>query len=227
MVLKLLSATPRARARANEYHVGMNMTSDGKFDGRLVMRGDMGDGGPEDDSPPIPLPGAALAVRAVVRPYEKSSEGELIKAIAIPWRRIVQLMAKDPSLAYQLSPRAWEEVVAAAFDAAGYDEVTLTPRSRDHGRDVIAVKHGVGSIRIVDSVKAYRHGHLVTYDDVRALLAVVLGDQRASKGIGTTTSGFPAGIRLDPIIAPHLPYRLELMDGPQLQEWLRKTAGFR
>jgi restriction system protein len=71
-------------------------------------------------------------------------------------------------------------MIAAAFDQAGYDEVILTPRSGDHGRDVIAIKKGVGSIRIIDSVKAYKPGHLVRYDDVRALAGVLLGDQGAS-----------------------------------------------
>jgi restriction system protein len=69
----------------------------------------------------------------------------------------------------------WEEIVACAFDKAGFDEVILTPRSGDHGRDLIALKRGAGSIRIVGSVKAYKPGHLVSYDDVRALLGYASG----------------------------------------------------
>jgi restriction system protein len=40
-----------------------------------------------------------------------------------------------------------EEIVAGAFKRARYDEVTLPPRSGDFGRDVIAVKHGVGCVK--------------------------------------------------------------------------------
>jgi hypothetical protein len=34
--------------------------------------------------------------------------------------------------------------------------VTLTPRSGDHGRDVIAIKKALGFVRIIDQVKAYK-----------------------------------------------------------------------
>ena len=123
-------------------------------------------------------------------------------------------------MAFQIPPRMWEEMIAAAFDQEGYDEVTLTPRSKDRGRDVIAVKRGIGCIRIIDSVKAYKPSHLVKHDDVRALLGVLSGDPKASKGIVTTTSDFAPGIATDPLIAPFVPTRLELMNGEILKRWL-------
>src|SRR6266446_3923140 len=102
----------------------------------------------------------------------------------------------------------------------GYDEVILTPRSGDRGRDVIAIKRGVGCIRIIDSVKAYKPSHLVRHDDVRALAGVLHGDLKASKGIVTTTSDFAPGIATDPYLAPLMPFRLELMNGERLKKWL-------
>ena len=161
-----------------------------------------------------------LIVQAVVETYGQTSEGSLIKAVVLPWRTIIQKLEKDWSMAFQISPRTWEEMIAAAFDQDGYDQVTLTPRSGDHGRDVIAVKHGIGCIRIVDSVKAYKPSHLVKHDDVRALLGVLSGDPKASKGIVTTTSDFAPGIVTDPLIAPFIPTRLELMNGQTLKKWL-------
>jgi restriction system protein len=98
--------------------------------------------------------------------------------------------------------------------------VTLTPRSGDHGRDVIAIKHGVGCIKIIGSVKRYAAGNLVSYNDIRALLGVMLGERNASKGIITTTSDFPPKVAEDPFIGPFLPTRLELMNGVALQRWL-------
>src|ERR1017187_8877794 len=115
-------------------------------------------------------------------------------------------------------------MIAAAFDEAGYDEVILTPRSGDFGRDVIAVRKGVGCVRIIDSVKAYSPGHLVTHDDVRALAGVLYGDPKATKGIVTTTSDFAPKIATDPYISPLMPYRLELMNGVKLKEWLATLA---
>jgi restriction system protein len=115
-------------------------------------------------------------------------------------------------------------MIAAAFDQDGYDEVTLTPRSGDHGRDVIAIKKGIGCIRIINSVKAYAPGNLVRPDDVRALAGVLHGDQKASKGMITTTSDFAPSIETDPYLAPLMPYRLELMNGVRLREWLAKLT---
>ncbi len=56
-------------------------------------------------------------------------------------------------------------------------------------RDVIAVKKGLGVFRVTDQVKAYRPTHLVTAEEVRALMGVLHAD-RASKGLLTTTSDF-------------------------------------
>src|SRR5262249_31163577 len=122
--------------------------------------------------------------------------------------------------AYEIPPHVWEEIIAGAYKNAGFDEVTLTPRSGDHGRDVIAIKKGIGSIKIIGSVKAYKPGLLVGYDEIRALLGVMTGERDTSKGIITTTSDFPPKVLDDPFIAPFIPTRLELMDGKMLKDWL-------
>jgi len=169
-------------------------------------------------------PSVPILVKAIICPYGKTAEGTLIKAVTIPWRMIAQLLEKNPHLVYEIPPEKWEELVACAFDQAGYDEVTLTPRSGDYGRDVIAIKYGVGSVRIIDSVKAYKPGHLVKHDDVRALLGVLHGDRLASKAILSTTSDFPPRINSDPFIAPFIPHRLELMNGASLIRWMNEIA---
>jgi restriction system protein len=65
---------------------------------------------------------------------------------------------------------------------------------------------------------------LVRPDDVRALAGVLQGDPKASKGIITTTSDFTPNITKDPIISPLMPYRLELMNGIKLRDWLSKLT---
>jgi len=103
--------------------------------------------------------------------------------------------------------------------------VILTPRSGDHGRDVIAVKQGLWTVRIIDQVKAYKPGHLVRANDVRALIGVLLSDQSATKGLVTTTSDFAPKIQDDPFIKPYIPYRLQLINGPELVKRLNELAG--
>lgn len=171
-------------------------------------------------------PGSDFQIRAVVETISKAREGDLIRTLEFPWRIIISKMRDNWNTAYELDSRLWEELIAAALDSAGYDEVILTPRSGDYGRDVVAVKRGVGSVRILSSVKAYKRGHLVKHDDVRALAGVLLGDPSATKGIVMTTSDFAPTILQDPFIAPLVPFRLELMNGRQLHAWLDQVSGY-
>jgi len=143
--------------------------------------------------------------------------------VALPWFEILKRLRIDPALAFEISPRAWEELIAGAYKTAGFEEVILTPRSGDNGRDVIAVKYGLGSVRVIDQVKAYKPAHLVTADDVRALIGVLHGDG-ASKGFLTTTSDFAPRLKDDPLITPFIPARLELINGIQLMARLEELS---
>jgi len=117
-------------------------------------------GTPQRTSPPEPTP--QLLTQTVIVPGVRTNEGTLIEAVTIPWFEIIELLNKDPNAAFQIPARTWEEIIAGAYRKAGFDEVTLTPRSGDHGRDVIAIKKAFGSVRVIDQVKAYKPGHLVT-----------------------------------------------------------------
>lgn len=163
-------------------------------------------------------------VTSLIIPDHQSLEGVLVKSTSLVWEAIVAKLSDDWMRAFDIPPHTWEEIVAGAFHKAGFDQVTLTPRSGDLGRDVIAVRKGIGTIKIIGSVKAYKPGNLVKHDDVRALLGVLSGEQDASKGIITTTSDFAPRVRTDRFIMPFLPTRLELVNGSQLQSWLRELT---
>jgi restriction system protein len=165
----------------------------------------------------------SLLLKTVVVPGAKTEEGFLIEAVALPWFEIIELLKDDPSLAFRIDPRKWEEIVAGAYRKAGFDEVTLTPPSGDFGRDVIAVKHALGIVRVIDQVKAYAPHHLVTADDVRALLGVLEAD-KASKGFLTTTSDFAPKLPGDILLKPYMPARLELVNGKTLLARLEALA---
>ena len=136
----------------------------------------------------------------------------------------MEMIRRDPESVYQISCDKWEEIVAGAYERASFDEVILTPRSGDYGRDVIASMNGIGSIRIFDQVKAYTPGHVVTANDVRALSGVLVGAQNVSKGIITTTAEFAPGVMSDPFLAPLMPYRLELKPREKLLRWLDELS---
>ena len=166
----------------------------------------------------------SITLKALLTFGDKSSEGRLVESVGVPWFRIMEMINKDPNSIYQIDPFKWEEIIAGAYELAGFDEVILTPRSGDKGRDVIASINGVGSIRIVDQVKAYSPDHLVPANDVRALAGVISMEQNVSKGIVTTTSEFAPKIREDELIKKLMPYRLELRPKDELLPWLQNIA---
>jgi restriction system protein len=168
-----------------------------------------------------PVPGILL--QSVVVPAGQATEGQLIEAVTLPWYEIIRLIQQDDDAIYQIDWRKWEEIIAGAYTREGYT-VTLTPRSGDDGRDVIAEKDGVGCIRIVDQVKRYAPGHLVSADDVRSMLGVLEADQNVSKGIVTTTSDFEPGVYTNPKLTAFMPYRLELKPKQALIDWLAELA---
>lgn len=174
-------------------------------------------GSNEEYVPPDDFP--VLVSQAVIIPYEKTFEGELIRAVTIPLLAIIQKIMEDPSRMYQIDPRKLEEIIAATYEQSGlFDEVTLTPRSGDRGKDLIVVKRGFGSVRFVESVKRYTPGHVVTAEEVDALIGVMNKQPQTSKGIISTTWEFAPKIMEDPDIARLVDTRLELVNGKALVE---------
>jgi len=164
-----------------------------------------------------------LLSQAILIPDKETEEGQLIRSVSFPLLAIIQRMIEDPSLMYEVDPRKWEEIVAATYAESGlFDEVTLTPRSGDRGRDVIAVKYGFGSVRLIESVKRCSPGSKTTAEEVQALLGVLLSDPQASKGIVSTTWEFAPMIWQNPHIIQYVPHRLELVDGKALVERLKE-----
>ena len=165
-----------------------------------------------------------VLLQTVIERGEKRVDGDLIIAVLPAWRKILSILKDDPAAAFKIDARKWEEIIAASYEEAGFDEVILTPRSGDLGRDIIAVKYGFWTVRIIDQVKAYGPDHRVPANDVRALLGVLQADRAATKGLVTTTSEFAPMIATDPLIAPFIPHRLQLVNGKELLSRLALIA---
>jgi restriction system protein len=167
-----------------------------------------------------------LLLSEIVKREGTVSDGDVVVAVGTSWLAILSALQNDPNLLFSFSehPRQFEEFIAAAYDRAGWDEVILTPRSGDRGRDVIAIKRGFGSVRFLDQTKAYSPGHLVSHDDIRAMLGVLQTDSNSSKGVITTTSDFQPTIRSSPEFEKFMPHRIELKNGIELLRWLREIT---
>jgi restriction system protein len=166
-----------------------------------------------------------ITVQAIITVGDKTKEGRLVEGVSIAWDEIIKLISHNPEELYKIDPRKLEELIAGAYVRDGY-EVELTPRSGDKGRDVVATKHGIGSIRIFDQVKRYKVSRPVTADEVRSLVGVITMAGNVSKGVITTTSTFAPTLLDDDDIRRLVPHRLELKPRDILLPWLEKLRRY-
>jgi len=178
---------------------------------------------PPPEIEPLPANAPEILLNPLLVFGDRTHEGLLIEDVALAWFKIIEMIRRDPESIYQIDPRRWEEIIAGGYDVSGF-KVTLTPRSGDGGRDVIAERPGIGSVRFLDQVKAYKPGHLVTADQVRSMVGVLSVDLNASKAVITTTSDFAPRVPEDSGIKPLIPYRLELKPRAILLPWLAELA---
>lgn len=161
-----------------------------------------------------------ITVQAILTFGDKTNEGRLVEGVGIVWDETIKLFTDNPEEMYKIDPHKFEEIIAGAYVRAGY-EVELTPRSGDKGRDVVATKHGIGSIRIFDQIKRYKITRPVSANEVRALIGTITAAPNVSKGVITTTSTFAPRLLNDKDIARLIPHRLELKPKDVLLPWLQ------
>jgi len=164
-----------------------------------------------------------LAHGALLIPEAKVPEGILVKTYADVWLQLARELGNDWTKAFNLSDREWEEMLAGAFKRDKFDEVILTPRSGDHGRDVIAFrKPMVGSIRILASMKAYSPSNTVPRSHVDEMLGVLTREPGGTKALIATTSDFAPDLFAAPGLKQLVHGKVELMNGAKLQQWLKE-----
>jgi hypothetical protein len=171
---------------------------------------------------PIGGPELLLGFR-LVDVVGKEGDNQLVGAVTDAWLCLLSELKNDPSLlqAFADSPRKFEEFIAGAYVRSGWPKVELTPFSGDKGIDVVltASDPRIGTVRVVEQLKAYSDKNKVTANDVRAMLGVLEREKGASKAIVTTTGQFAPGIFDE--LSDFMPGRLELRDRASLVQWLR------
>lgn len=129
--------------------------------------------------------------------------------------QILSGVYKDPRQLFVLEPRQFEELVADIWKRFGY-LVELTSRTRDGGRDIIAVKQAEASFRILIECKRYAQHRKVGVRTVRELYGVKTDE--ASKAILATTSSFTTAAR--DLFASHI-WEVEPKDYNGVVDWVR------
>jgi hypothetical protein len=136
------------------------------------------------------------------------------------FEKLVTYFAAHPEELRTIDRRRFEELVAQIFREFKY-EVELTARTRDGGRDVIAIKREEVNVRFLIECKRPNPGKPVGVAPVRALLGVTT-NERATKGILATTAHFTSGAKA--LFEQHR-WELEARDYDGLTAWLKKLRG--
>ncbi|MDQ3816464.1 MAG: restriction endonuclease [Acidobacteriota bacterium] len=163
--------------------------------------------------------------QGLVDPYgiplssESASRKRIIADVVGVSHDLLQRLKKESRLLYDLTPRAFEEFVADLLNRLGY-EVTLTPASRDGGKDIYAAKKEmIGSFLYVVECKKYAPDRPVGVGIIRQLYGVVQAE-RATAGILATTSFFTKGAQE---FQHQLAFQLSLQDYFGIQKWLKSA----
>lgn len=165
--------------------------------------------------------------------YSSDFESRLIEVV--PAETLVQLgkvgfapigeldrILRSPEAMRALSARDFEYFVAELIDRLGFENVHVTPRSGDQGRDIVATKvvNGI-PILFAFECKQYRPDRRVGVDILRGLLGTIThGSTRATKGVLVTTSTFTSGARKYLLTEP----TLDGKDFEGVVGWLREYA---
>lgn len=134
---------------------------------------------------------------------------------------IIQQIQVSPNILRNVSPRQFEEIVAELFRAKGYD-VELTKRTRDGGKDIIAVStdHFGIKLKYFIECKHYAESNKVGVDVVRALHGVKNTKDGPNKTIIVTTSSFTADAISFAVHEATSSWDVTLADYNQIMSWV-------
>jgi len=130
---------------------------------------------------------------------------------------LISYLAKHPEYMRELDSRKFEVLIADIFKNKGYD-VTLTPETRDGGKDIIALyKSPFGHQLFIVECKRYKEDNKVGVELVRALYGVKAAENY-NQAILVTTSTFskPAIDFVKP-----LKFQLQLKDYNDIRQWCK------
>ncbi|MGB4284774.1 MAG: restriction endonuclease [Bacteroidales bacterium] len=130
---------------------------------------------------------------------------------------LIQYLSKHPEFMREMNPRKFEILIAEILKDKGY-EITLTPSSRDGGKDIVAVYNSpFGHQMFIVECKRYNEQNKVGAEIVRGLYGVQMAGNY-NQGIIATTSTFTQGA-ID-FVKP-LKFQLELKDFEDIKEWIK------
>lgn len=130
---------------------------------------------------------------------------------------------RKPEILYDIDPRKFEELVAYIFSSHGF-MVELTKRTRDGGRDIIAIKSDLGiQSKFLIECKRYAIDRPVSVDLVRNLYGVQM-QEGANKSVLATTSRFTNDARIFANTKNTTEWCMDLKDFEDIRQWIGATV---
>ncbi|MFB9123474.1 hypothetical protein E2553_19355 [Paraburkholderia dipogonis] len=157
------------------------------------------------------------------RPLSRDSQEEkaIISDVRFVNDALLKAVGQDPNLVHALTPREFEELCAELFQRQGYD-VTITPKTRDGGKDLYLAKaDGFGSFLYIVECKRFAPDRPVDVGIIRSLYGVAQ-HERVTAAMTLTTSYFSKDAR---DFADDLRYQLTLKDFIDLKLLLSPYRG--
>jgi len=134
---------------------------------------------------------------------------------------LITALKSNEYLLRELTPRKFEEVVAEVFRKKGFT-VELTKRTRDGGKDIIAIHTdslGISNKYFIEC-KCYSEESKVGVDVVRSLYGIRNTKDGPNKAIIVTTSTFTSDARKFVEKEASSSWDLSLVDRNQLIQWV-------
>ncbi len=155
--------------------------------------------------------------RITSHPEESKS---LLEFSVDAWTKVISRLSRSPEELFAMAPRVFEKLVSELLTREGMD-VTLTPPSRDGGKDILALAQTpFGKQLYLVECKRNARENPIGVTVVRSLYGVVM-KENASSGLIVTTSQFTSDAKS---FAEPVQYRMGLVDFQSLLGWIKKHA---
>lgn len=150
------------------------------------------------------------------------SDNDISQIIVTPINdEVLKFLSDNPEELYKLTGAQFEDVMAEIYKRLGYD-VTLTPRTRDGGKDIIIKKPEIiGDFVYLVECKKHSPKRPVGVGIVRGVAGAINLD-KVNGGIIATTSYFTRDAR-KLILDSNMQYQIQMHDNNKVQSLLKKV----
>ncbi|MDE1237172.1 restriction endonuclease [Vibrio aestuarianus] len=153
----------------------------------------------------------------------ESYKAEIVTDLNVGIANLILRAENNPELIDNISPREFENFVAELFRQQGF-KVEVTQRTRDGGRDIIAIRSELDlNVKYIIECKKYCHTNKVGVELVRQLYGVQQAES-ANKSVLVTTSSFTQGA-IDFANQHNTKWHMDLKSYSDLLSWVKRTYG--